>query len=493
MPVEHTADSESTRRAVAGLGLMAVALALRAGFGCTNSALHAWLLASLRDGGDSGPAGLLGPLSQVLYLGVMVAGVMLVVGVHALGGIGSGLARRQARLAFQAFLIGLALDLLQYLFSLALQAGLELDPQVLRWIFTGLSGLGLIADCAAWVLFFLTASALYAGLPGGDATGRLALAAGATALYLLHWLVLMVIPALGGLLHEHPWAQLGLRAALSLAQAGAVIWLVLDLKKLLPLAWPDGAGAAGPQVDLGSQAGRVVEGLRAYRAWLLVKLVVLLLGYGLVLALAFGEARESAGGVLFGVAILGLVPAFGMLWGLWQYLGVPEESGARAGARAALVVALLGLLADGIGLWLAARLLGADYAAARQAQELSPWFTGATQVLGLVGLLCLLSSFQKLACHLHADALERRAGALMGLAVILVVAALGLRVGLQAGGLPLQLGLVLVGAALIAVIALVVMFVQLLGRLAAAAEAATQPSGQPATPGADPVPPVRTL
>jgi hypothetical protein len=223
----------------------------------------------------------------------------------------------------------------------------------------------------------------------------------------------------------------------------------------------------------------VVGGLRAYRAWLLVKLVVLVLGYGLILALALGEARESARGVLLGVAVLGLVPACGMLWGLWQVLAVPEESGARGGAQAALGVACVGFLLDLGGVWLASRLLGDDYEAMRQAAELSPWFEGGAQVLGLVGLLCILHSFRQLAFHLRAEALAGRAGGLMALAVFLAVAALGLRVGLLEDALPLPLGLVLVGAALIAAIVLVVLFVLLVGRLADAAQAGSDAAPPP--------------
>ncbi len=468
MRAEPTDRAEATRRAVAGLGLLALALGLRAALSTLNGALHAWLVSGLLDGGGEELRGAIGPLSQGVFLGTLVAGAMLVLGVRALGAAGPATARARARLAFWAFLAGLALDLVQYGFSLA---PLGLEPQVRGWIFGGLSGAGLLADGIAWGAFFLAATGLYASLPGGDARGRLALAVGATALWLLFWLVQMVVPALGGLLFEHPWIQFGVRAGLHLAQAGAVVWLALDLRKLLPLAGTPGEGqAAGLRVDLGPEAARVVGGLRAYRAWLLVKLAVLVLGYGLILALAFGEARESARGVLFGVALLGLVPACGMLWGLWQYLAVPEESGARGGAQAALGVACLGFLADLGGVWLASRLLGDDYRAMLQAAELSPWFEGGAQALGLVGLLCVLSSFRQLAFHLRAEPLGRRAGGLMGLAAVVVVAALGLRVGLLRGALPAMLGLVLAGAALIAAVVLVVLFVQLVGRLADAAE-----------------------
>ena len=171
----------------------------------------------------------------------------------------------------------------------------------------------------------------------------------------------------------------------------------------------------------------VRNGLAAYRAALLTKIVVVLGGFGLMVLANLAESRGGVKVTLIGSSLLGLAATLGMAAGLAGYARVPAESGARGPALATLVAMGVGVLLELYTLVLVFQMFSGNYSAARNAIDRAPFVEGAAMGIGVVGMIGLLVSFRRAGDFIDAPEVGARVAPLFGLLV-----------GVAAGGLTLR-------------------------------------------------------
>ena len=145
------------------------------------------------------------------------------------------------------------------------------------------------------------------------------------------------------------------------------------------------------------------DGLSRYRAALLARIAIAVLGMVLVIAFALTGDQGAVRGLLVLVTLATLICGILSLTGLASYARIPELSGARGHARAALGFGLAGSAFDVGAAILAFRVSGGGAAAAWDFMGQAPWVEAGAQATGLVALMYLLASFHRAASALGAS------------------------------------------------------------------------------------------
>ncbi len=208
-----------------------------------------------------------------------------------------------------------------------------------------------------------------------------------------------------------------------------VIFFLLDAQQVLAASGGAVSGAGQDAPVLGQAPWPSVRGgVAAYRAGLIARIWIMLVGMGLLMLAVAGRSAELARGLLIVMSLGGLVTTGWMLFGLFGYAQVPQASGGRGAAVFALVVGGLATLLDLYAMVLAFQMLSDRYSVIRDAMEISPWIEGSAQVLGLLGAMGLLFSFSRVGRHVGAPEVSRRVGAVAVLLGLTAAGALVLRI-----------------------------------------------------------------
>lgn len=310
---------------------------------------------------------------------------------------------------------------------------------------------------------------------GGVALGAL----GAVVVDRAFWFAWVLAPeALDGV-----WTAIGNLAPLALALLPAVLLPVAAFRAVAQAA----AGRPSPGLVPprgGAEWARAARGLRLYRAGLVWKIAVLVVGLLLMVMAAAAQSLPMIKGTMALAALAGLVPSIVMFVGLVRFTAVPDESDAHAAALATVVLWPVGMALDAWALVIIVRMQGArDWDLVEHVetvQQLQP----VAQLVGIVSLAVLLTALRRCAQALGEATAAARAGTLWVLAAVLaggpfLVRAQGLQRALGGAGL-----LVLALGVLAVLIAFVILYLGLVSRLIHRMQAMESPA--PADGPADP-------
>lgn len=150
-------------------------------------------------------------------------------------------------------------------------------------------------------------------------------------------------------------------------------------------------------------------GLSTYGVAVKARLVLAVIAVPLLMLVGRSRDMDAVVGVMTLVALPAIALTVTMMVGLFQYLRVPEASGARETGWVAVALIIMSFGFDIWALILVLNLSGGGLSAAFDLQDQAPWAEAGGQALAITALILLMSSFNRAASALGDLDLGQRA------------------------------------------------------------------------------------
>lgn len=398
-----------------------------------------------------------------------LAGICVGLGLwlYARSGGASARARGVIWAAITGWLVSILSETTALILSMVQEAGVHLSSESWQAFWNWFWLPGFLADVAC-PLLLLVAIARVEGFAGRQPPNGKLIAAG-IGIACNYGFLLLTIRGPGVSLEWFPrldpWVHFWLATPLSLGMITALVLALLEHIRRLKQSGLQIVGESPLAVKPIDFPAAVRDGLWTYRSALITRLWVMVGGVIMILLAGLGEAVEVVKFLMVAVALVSLIAGIAMVVGLAQYAAVPERTGAKGAALAAVSLMGIGLLLDLVGLVLVIMVVSGDFSTVMHVATVSPFVEGFAQTIGLCSAIALLISFSRLGQALALPGAADRVvtlGFMFGVAIPLVVFT---RVALVKQWIVGVRGLVLAGAVLALAVTALILFLGLLKSL----------------------------